>query len=265
MSFLRAAGHRLEFEWFGPGPERAPTLVFLHEGLGSVTMWRSFPKKLADQTGSGALVYSRLGHGRSDPLEGSHDVSFMHEEARVVLPEVLRACEVENPILVGHSDGASIALIYAGARIGPVTGLVLEAPHVFVEDLSIASIAAMKARFAATDLSEKLARHHGANTEQMFRGWNDVWLQPEFRDWNIEEYLAHIAAPVLLIQGLDDQYGTVKQIEAIAAQVRGPVETVLLSECRHSPHLEQQAQALEAASRFIRGLRPPGPALAPPA
>ncbi len=257
-------GHRLEFEWHGPSGEYAPTLVFLHEGLGSVTHWRGFPKKLAEETACGALVYSRLGHGGSDPLDRPHAVTFMHEEAQVVLPEVLRTCGVQRPILFGHSDGASIALIYSGTRSGPVTGMVLEAPHIFVEDLSVASIQSMKERFETTNLKKKLKRHHGANTERMFQRWNDVWLTPEFRHWNIEELLQHITAPMLLIQGLDDPYGTVKQIEAITTRVRGGVETVLFPECGHSPHRERPEQTLDAASRFINGLRSAAP-IAPPA
>jgi pimeloyl-ACP methyl ester carboxylesterase len=255
MAFIHAGGHRLEYVWHGPAPDQAPTLVFLHEGLGSITQWRDFPRRLADATGCSALVYNRLGHGASDPLEGSRAVTFMHDEAQTVLPDVLRGCHVVNPILVGHSDGASIALIYAGSGIGRVTGLVLEAPHVFVEDLSVASIRDMKDRFETTELAEKLARHHGPNTENMFRGWNDIWLLPAFRLWNIEECLERITTPMLLIQGLDDQYGTVRQVEAIAAQVKGRVETVLLPGCAHSPHLEQPARTFEEATRLIRELR----------
>jgi pimeloyl-ACP methyl ester carboxylesterase len=265
MAFLHAGGHRLEYVWLGPPPEQAPTLVFLHEGLGSITQWRDFPQQLADATGCGALVYNRLGHGASDPLEGSRAVSFMHDEALRTLPEVLRSSAIVNPIFVGHSDGASIALIYAGSGIGPVTALLLAAPHVFVEDLSVTSIQANKERFETTNLREKLARHHGANTDRMFRGWNDVWLAPEFRHWNIEEYLENITAPILMVQGQDDQYGTLKQIDAIASQVKGRVEAVVLPECAHSPHRDQPDRWLDEATRFILELRPHARHGAPPA
>jgi pimeloyl-ACP methyl ester carboxylesterase len=265
MPFLNAGGHRLEYVWHGPSADHAPTLVFLHEGLGSITQWRDFPRQLAATTGCGALVYNRLGHGGSDPLENSRAVSFMHDEALIVLPDVLRVCQVVNPILVGHSDGASMALIYTGTRTGPVTGLVLEAPHVFVEDLSVRSIRASKEQYETTNLPEKLARHHGANTERMFRAWNDVWLAPEFRNWNIEEYLKNITVPILIVQGLDDQYGTVKQLDTIASQVKGRVETVLLPDCAHSPHRDQPDRTLEEATRFILELRSDARHGAPPA
>ena len=163
MQWVRAAGHRLEYIWIGPPPDQAPTLVFLHEGLGSVSLWRDFPSALADRTACGALVYSRWGHGVSDRLEGPRSVAFMHDEALVTLPEVLAALNVRQPILVGHSDGGSIALIYAGAAAGPLVALVLEAPHVFVEDLSVKSIAQIKDTYEGTDLGARMARHHGDN------------------------------------------------------------------------------------------------------
>lgn len=253
---LRAGGHRLEYAWFGPPPERAPTLVFLHEGLGCVAMWRDFPARVAAATGWGALVYSRAGYGRSDPVDLPRPVTFMHREGREVLPEVLEAAGVRDAVLVGHSDGGSIALIHAGSGDAPrVRGVVLEAPHVFVEEVSVESIARIGEVYHSTDLPRRLARYHGDNTECAFRGWNEVWLDPEFRVWNIEEYLPRIAVPVLVIQGEDDEYGTPAQVEAIQRQAGGPVETLLLPDCGHSPHRDQPERTLAAMVEFVRGVR----------
>jgi pimeloyl-ACP methyl ester carboxylesterase len=228
-----------------PGEE--PALVFLHEGLGSVALWRDFPDRLAAATGRRALIYSRAGHGESHVPEAPRTPRFMHDEALDVLPGLLERHRIERPILVGHSDGASIALIHASQH--PVTGLVVLAPHVFVEDLSVASIAEARDTFASTDLRERMARYH-RDAEATFRLWNDIWLAPEFRDWNIEDVLPGIAAPVLAIQGEHDQYGTMAQIDAIEAGVAGPFERVVL-DARHAPHLEAPEETLRAAAEFI--------------
>jgi pimeloyl-ACP methyl ester carboxylesterase len=177
----------------------------------------------------------------------------MHREALDTLPEVLSRLQIENPVLVGHSDGASIALIHAGAGKWPVRGLVLMAPHVFVEDITVQSIAAAGEAFRNTDLPEKLGRYHD-DVEAMFRGWNDVWLNPDFRRWNIEEYLPKVSCPVLLIQGEDDRYGSVAQVEAIARQVRGPVQTVLLPGCGHSPQVDRKEATAAAIAAFVARL-----------
>jgi len=245
---LSVQGHKLEIKRIGAGGA-GPTLVFLHEGLGSVSMWRDFPEQAAQATGRAAVVYSRYGHGRSDVLREPRRVDYMHVEALSVLPELLERLGIGEPVLVGHSDGGSIALIYAGAK-DRVKGLVLMAPHVFVEDLSVTSIAATKAAFETTDLPQKLARHH-ADAARTFWGWNDIWLHPDFLEWNIEEYLPRIDCPLLAIQGFDDEYGTMAQLDAIARQVGGPVELLRLADCRHSPHRDQPAVVLEAISRFI--------------
>jgi pimeloyl-ACP methyl ester carboxylesterase len=227
-----------------------PALVFLHEGLGSVGLWREFPARLAAQTGRRGLVYSRAGHGFSDVPAVPRTPRFMHDEALDVLPGVLAAAGVREPVLVGHSDGASIALIHAASH--PVRALVLLAPHVFVEDLSVASIAEARDAFETTDLRERMGRHH-RDAEATFRLWNDIWLAPEFRDWNIEDVLPHITAPVLLIQGEHDQYGTLAQVEAVRDGVAGPAELVVL-DARHAPHLEAPEETLAAAARFVAGL-----------
>lgn len=248
--FVTAAGLRLETRWIGPEPEEAPALVFLHEGLGSVSMWRDFPDRLAERTGCGALIYSRAGYGKSDPAPLPKPVRFMHDEAEV-LCEVLTQTKIRDCILVGHSDGASIALIYSGSHpAAGLRGLILEAPHVFPELHGLASITEIGEQYRASDLRDRLARHHGANVDIAFRGWHEVWLHPEFRAWNIEEYLPRITVPILILQGEDDEYGTWKQVEAIERQAGGPVEAVGLANCRHSPHREQPEAALQAMAEF---------------
>jgi len=242
---LNVAGVKLETEEIA-GAE--PALVFLHEGLGSVALWRDFPARLAAATGRRALIYSRAGHGFSDLPDGDRTPRFMHEEALDVLPELLRVAGIERPVLVGHSDGGSIALIHASAH--PVSGLVLLAPHVFVEELSVASIQEARTTFETTDLGERMARYH-RDAERTFRLWNDIWLAPEFRSWNIEDVLGDVSAPTLLIQGANDQYGTLAQIEAIERGVQGPVQRAVL-DCRHAPHLEAPDETLAAAAAFLR-------------
>jgi pimeloyl-ACP methyl ester carboxylesterase len=246
-------GHRLEVVRISAAKSGAPELVFLHEGLGSVSHWKDFPHCVADATGCGVTVYSRYGSGQSDVLTEPRPVSYMHDEALKTLPGLLEHLHIENPILIGHSDGASIAIIYAGAH-DRVRGLVLLAPHVFVEDLSVASISDAKLKFETTNLPEKLARHHRDAT-RTFWGWNNIWLHPDFRSWNIEEYLPRITCPVLMIQGLDDQYGTIKQIEAITVKCHGPVKTLLLRDCHHSPQRDQPDATLEAISQFVGNIQ----------
>jgi pimeloyl-ACP methyl ester carboxylesterase len=221
--------------------------VFLHEGLGSVALWRDFPERLAQATGRRALVYSRAGHGNSYVPDAPRTPRFMHDEALDVLPPLLAEHGIERPVLVGHSDGGSIALIHASRH--PVTKLVVLAPHVFVEDLSVAGIAEARETFESTDLLDRMGRYH-RDAEATFRLWNDIWLAPEFRDWNIEDVLGAITAPVLAIQGEHDQYGTLAQIDAIAAGVSGPFERAVL-DARHAPHLEAPEETLRAAAEFI--------------
>ncbi|HLY89017.1 MAG TPA: alpha/beta hydrolase [Acetobacteraceae bacterium] len=254
---LVAAGHRLEYVMLQPqnaGAGDRPTLVFLHEGLGSVAMWKRFPAEIVAATGCAALVYSRYGYGRSDKLTQSRKVDYMHREALDVLPEVLDRLDIHAPVLIGHSDGASIALIHAGAGKRPVRGVVAMAPHVFVEDITVRSIAAAMTTFRTTDLPQRLARYHD-DAESAFQGWNDIWLHPDFLRWNIETFLPGVACPLLLIQGEDDQYGTAAQVEAIARQVSGPVDTLMLPDCAHSPHQSMQKDATVAAiARFVAHL-----------
>ena len=277
LSTVKVLGSQLEYRWIGPRPGERPTIVFLHEGLGCVGTWRDFPDRLASVTGCGALVYSRPGYGSSDPVQGTRPVAFMHDEALEVLPAVLERFRLEEVILFGHSDGASIAVIYAGASSGnysrnlsggpcgppsplaPVRGLVLEAPHVFVEAICTEKIARIAEEYETTRLRERLARYHGANTDSMFRTWTEVWLKPEFARWNIEESLPAIQSPVLVVQGEDDEYGTPAQVEAVLRQVKGPAESLVLPRCGHSPHTTHADEVLEAGSRFIREALRVGP------
>lgn len=251
---LKAGGHQLEYVWHGPPPADAPTLVFLHEGLGCVSLWRDFPARVAEATGCGALVYSRAGYGESQEITLPRPVSFMHDEALITLPEVLIATGVREAVLVGHSDGGSIALIHAGSAKpeAQVRGLVLEAPHVFVENVSVESIARAAENYERGDLRRGLERYHGENVDCAFWGWNKVWLDPQFRSWNIEEYLPRIKTPVLVVQGEDDEYGTLRQVEAIERGCTGPVESVILPQCGHSPHRDQPERTLEAIVAFVK-------------
>lgn len=230
-----------------------PMLVLLHEGLGSIGLWRSFPADVSAACGGLAtLTYSRHGYGRSGPPELPRPVTYMHHEAEVVLPEVLSAFRVERPILIGHSDGASIALLYAAAG-NDVAGLVLIAPHVFVEDLTVAAIEASLVAYKTTELRMKLARHHD-DVDAAFLGWNDIWLSAAFRGWNIEDCLASITCPILLIQSEADPYGTTAQLDAIETGVQGPTIRVLVSTPGHSPHLEAPSETINAVACFIGSL-----------
>src|SRR5215471_9251328 len=204
-------GLKIEAAWYGPQPDAAPTLVLLHEGLGCVGMWRDFPRRLAERSGYGVLVYSRPGYGRSDPVPLPRSLDYMHQEALEVLPAILTQAEIRKAILIGHSDGASIATIYAGSRQDfRIRGLVLIAPHFFVEDNSVRSIAAVKDAYESGDLRERLGKYH-RDVDAAFRGWNRAWLDPQFRNWRIDEYLPYIRVPILIVQGQDDEYGTAAQ------------------------------------------------------
>lgn len=249
MPFVDVGGARLEVERIDVGRASAAPVVMLHEGLGSVAMWKDFPHRVAHSANRNVLVYSRAGYGRSSPAKLPYGVRYMHDEALVVLPRLLDACAIERPILLGHSDGGSIALIHAAAAGRPVAGLVLMAPHVLVEDVSIESIAAAKVAWRTTDLRAKLARYHD-DVDGAFTGWNDIWLHPDFRDWNIEDLVRDVRCPILAIQGEDDEYGTMDQIERIE-RLAPDVERVRLADCRHSPHRDQPEVVLEALVRFV--------------
>jgi pimeloyl-ACP methyl ester carboxylesterase len=247
---LALAGHAIEIVEIPATRKDAADLIFLHEGLGSAAAWRDFPARLAAETGARAIIYSRLGYGKSDPVKLPRWPDYMHRAALEELPALRQALGIANPILIGHSDGGSIALIHAGAGRWPVRALILEAPHVFVEDISIAGIEAAKRAYDAGELKPRLARVHD-HVESMFRGWNDIWLSHAFRNWNIESSLPTISCPVLAIQGANDQYGTLAQIAAIQRGVGGRFEKLVLANCGHAPHRDQEAPTREAMAGFI--------------
>jgi pimeloyl-ACP methyl ester carboxylesterase len=246
--FCYAAGHRLEVTRTGG---RSPTLVFLHEGLGSVSAWRDFPRRLAAATGCATVVYSRWGYGQSDPVVRPRPLRFMHDEALRALPELLAELSIDDAVLIGHSDGASIALIYAGALGARVRGLVLEAPHVFVEDLCVRAITRIRADYQRTDLAARLGRHH-ADPDGAFYGWADAWLDPDFAtSFHLEPYLPGVRVPSLIVQGEDDEYGTLAQVDAICQNVQGRCERLILPACGHAPHRDCAAEVLAAMTRFV--------------
>jgi pimeloyl-ACP methyl ester carboxylesterase len=249
---LRNGAGRLEAEWIGPGPDRAPTLVFLHEGLGCVRLWREVPARLAEATGCGALVYSRLGYGRSDACILPRSVDFMHHEGLTVLSEVIGYTGIQDHFLVGHSDGGSIALIQAGGNPCPgLKGVVTLAAHVFCEDLTRQSIRAARERYLNGNLKTRLSPYHGENTHCAFMGWSDVWLHPDFRSWTIEALLPAIGVPVLAIQGEEDPYGSLAQLDAIRRSAGERVAARLIPDCGHAPHLEKPDAVFPAISAFV--------------
>jgi pimeloyl-ACP methyl ester carboxylesterase len=249
MPSVHAAGRSLNYEWVGSAGQGA-TLVFLHEGLGSIRQWRDFPARVAAATGMRALVFDRYGYGQSDILEESkRNVHFMHDEALRALPELVAGLKIENPILIGHSDGASIALIHAGAGF-PVKAVVAMAPHVFIEPLCLKSIDKAAAAFESTDLKERLGKYH-RDARKTFYGWADVWLDPAFTEWDIRgDYLPKIECPVLAIQGEDDEYGTMAQLEEIRQRVKR-CELLKLPACGHSPFRDQPDKVLSAVKAFL--------------
>jgi len=232
------------------GPREAgPPMVFLHEGLGSIELWKGFVDDVrAALGGVTTIAYSRYGYGRSDPAVEPRPVTYMHDEALVVLPALLDQLGIERPLLVGHSDGASIAIIHAGSG-HPVAGLVLIAPHVFVEAVGVEGIAAARVAYHEGDLRTRLDRHHD-DVDATFRGWNDIWLAPEFRAWNIEAYLPAISAPVLVVQGDRDQYGTLAQVDAIERGVAGQFDRLVIAGAGHAPHQQAGGAVVAAIRRF---------------
>ena len=245
-------GRRLEARRIPARVCSRPPIVFLHEGLGSVSHWRDFPERVAAATGSEIFVYSRYGHGRSSLLQEARGGSYMHHEAAVVLPSLLKQADIRQPVLLGHSDGASIAILYAAKFSNSAAALILEAPHVFVEDLTLDGIAAARTAYLATDLPQKLARYHD-DADRTFWGWNDIWLNPQFRFWNIEHYLDAIRCPVLVIQGEDDEYGTTRQLAAVQARIPAS-EVALFPECKHAPHRDQPELTLRRIVAFLESL-----------
>ena len=252
MSFVEVQSHRIEYELLNGAPPGRPTMVFLHEGLGSVAMWKDFPRECARAAGCQALVYSRYGYGQSDPITAPRAVDYLHDEALKALPELLDKLDVEQPILFGHSDGASISLIHGGGMTRPVRGIIAMAPHTMVEDIAIQGLEEIKRAYETTDLRARLARYH-ADPDSAFRGWNDIWLNSAFRTWNIEAYLPQITCPVLAIQGEDDHYGTMEHIDQIERAVPN-TDVLELKECGHSPHRDQPERVIERVTQFVERL-----------
>lgn len=250
MKHIVVNGLRLEYRDYPAAEPGRPVLVVLHEGLGCVAMWRDFPERLAARTGCRTVVWSRAGYGGSEPYAEPRRADYLHREAKEALPTLLDALDIEKPFLVGHSDGASIALMYAGAFPERPVGVVAMAPHEFVEEETLAGIRAAREIWATTDMPKKLGRYH-RDVERVFRDWNDTWLSPAFRDWNIEEYLPVIRCPVLALQGHEDEYATMRQIGVIAERVSG-AELVKLPACGHSPHRDQPEAVLSVLAAFIQ-------------
>ena len=249
--FLNIDGVKLEACCWGPRPGEADTIILLHEGLGCVDLWRYFPEKLASRTGKGVFAYSRRGYGKSDPCILPRPIDYMSIEAIDVLPKVLGAIGFKQGTLLGHSDGASIAAIHAGkVNDQRVKNIVLMAPHFFTEPIGLASIRAAREAYDVGDLKSKLARYH-KNIDNTFLGWADAWLNPEFEHWNIEDVLPGIDIPVLAIQGEDDQYGTTAQIDVIGEKFAGPFERHILTDCKHSPHIDQSEDVLGLVGEFV--------------
>ncbi|MFT5134011.1 MAG: pimeloyl-ACP methyl ester carboxylesterase [Gammaproteobacteria bacterium] len=242
---------RLEYRRFGDNPTDSPTLVFLHEGLGSVAMWKDFPEQLAEVTGFNAFIYSRQSYGKSSPLPLPREVNYSREEAVDVLPKVMEAANILKPVFIGHSDGGSIALIYAGTGMQPVAaGLIVMAPHVFNESVSTSGIQLAKQAYEQGELRSRLSAYHN-DVDNAFWRWNNIWLDKDFQYWNIEEFLPGISAPVLHIQGKNDEYGTEAQALAIQTQCGGIVEVLMLADCGHSPFRDQTQATLNGISNFI--------------
>jgi pimeloyl-ACP methyl ester carboxylesterase len=255
---VSAAGCRLRVKRIEPESASVsmdpPTLVFLHEGLGCTEMWRDFPETLCKSVECCGLIYDRKGYGRSERYEGPWPVDYLQKESLLYLPALLRECSIDNTVLVGHSDGGTIALITAAAHGNLVRGIITEAAHIFVEQITIEGIRKTVQSFETTSLKEKLARYHKENTETIFYRWADRWLSSEFRNWNIQKELPKITCPVLLFQGEDDEYGTRAQIEGIAGRVSGPVRTELIPDCGHTPHFQAKDTVLSEMTRFIKAL-----------
>lgn len=253
--FMQIGGVRLEYVWCGPAAEARPTILLLHEGLGSVSAWRDFPERLSQATGCGVLAYSRQGYGRSDPVELPRPLSYMHDEAFDVVPRIIDRWQLRKVFLVGHSDGASIATIYAGGvQDHRVRGIVLMTPHFFNEEICIEGIEAARRAYETGDLKGNLERHHGANTEVAFYGWNRAWLDPGFRHWTIEEYLPYIRVPLLMIWCSKDCYASEAQARAARESCTCPLEEVRLDECTHWPFREQPDETMTSIEAFLNRL-----------
>jgi pimeloyl-ACP methyl ester carboxylesterase len=254
MHDVRVAGHRLEVLAHPPHTPGGRWIVFLHEGLGSAGQWKGFAGRLASSCRCGYLAYSRWGYGGSDPRPEPWPADFLERETRVVLPALLEATGVRQPVLFGHSDGGTIALMHAAAFPQAVRGVISEAAHVMLEEISLQGITRARERFLHGDLRARLRSQHGAHVDDTVLGWTGAWLRPEVRDWDIRPGLRSIRCPVLVVQGRDDDFGSLDQVDAIVGHAGGPAETLILDHCGHAPHRERSSEVLETAARFIAQL-----------
>jgi len=252
--FLTAAGKRLEYAWVNGIPDAdAPVLVFLHEGLGCIDLWREFPATLSAACGLPGLVYSRAGYGRSGGIDLPRPITYQEDEARVSLGDVLDTLGIEKAILIGHSDGGTIALIHAGLDTrGRILGAVTMAAHVFNEEICLQGIREARKVWETTDLREKLKRYHGDNVDTAFLGWNDTWQRDDYWHWNVEKYLPDITCPLLVMQGRDDHYGSERQVDSIVAGAGGSARKLMVADCGHNPHFDQPDETIAAITAFVR-------------
>ena len=253
MKHITIQGLRLEYRDYPATAANRPTLMLLHEGLGSVGMWRHFPEKLAAHTACRVIVWSRAGYGGSEPYPEARTERYMHREGEEMLPALVAALGIEKPILIGHSDGGSIALIFAGSYPAQLRAAVVMAPHEFVEEETLAGIRAARELWESTDWPKKLARYH-KHAARVFADWNDCWLSPPFRHWNIEDFLPAITCPLLAIQGRQDEYATLRQIDVIAEKTPHGAQLLKLDQCGHTPQRDQEAAVLAAISQFVAAL-----------
>jgi len=253
--YLTIGNKRLEYCWVGPSNSEKPVLVFLHEGLGCIQLWRDFPQAICQKLGMRGFIYSRAGYGNSSPCELPRSISYMHDEAIDVLPQVLDKAGIENAILVGHSDGGSIALIYGGTcTTSRVKAIITLAAHVFSERQVYSAFVSARSSYQAGDLRARLQKYHGSNVDNAFWGWLNVWMTPEFESWNLEEFLPAIDLPAKIIQGVNDEYGTVSQVKAIIKGIGPNAASHMIPDCGHSPHLQQRAKTMEVICDFVKGL-----------
>ncbi|MCP4070494.1 MAG: alpha/beta hydrolase [Hyphomicrobiales bacterium] len=246
---------RLEFCWVGVPESSEPVIVFLHEGLGCVALWREFPHRLCQKLGMRGFIYSRAGYGKSDPCDLPRPVIYMHDEGKDILPRVLDEAGIQQAILIGHSDGGSIALIHAGSNSSSrISAIITLAAHVFSESRCVGSFTAARENYQSGDLRDKLKKYHGVNVDTAFYGWYDAWAHPDFEYWNIEEFLPDIDIPALVIQGADDAYGTKLQVDAIVAGIGSSTENHIIPDCGHSPHLEKPEATMSLICDFINRL-----------
>jgi len=252
--FFNIHDSKLEYVCHGPTPSKAQTIVLLHEGLGSVALWKDFPAKLAEATGMGVFVYSRAGYGKSSPCSLPRPLDYMTREALDTLQEILKSIDFQNGILVGHSDGATIASIYAGSiEDFRIRGLIVMAPHYFTEAEGLDAITKAKALYESGDLKTRLSKYHD-DADCAFKGWNDAWLDPKFKEWNVSEVIDYLRIPTLAIQGEQDEYGTLAQIEEVESRSYAPVDVEIIDKCGHSPHRDQPEKVLSIIAEFTARL-----------